>query len=910
MIRKDWSGEPVSVARGVQNVMRMIRGAFLPAAIAVAAILFLSIITRPLEHAEAHAGDSFKFSSSTYSVTEGGEVTISVQRTTTSGTADGHNVTVEFTDGTAINGTHYGSNVVCASISTTQLVFAASSATQSIIVRTCEDAIDNANRTFTVAISLVTNGGVTGSPSTATVTIIDNDGPQPATITSISPTSGTTAGGTPVTINGSGFAGTPCSGVTFDGIPATSCGVNGSGTQITAATPPHAAGTVPVVVNNGNGPSNSVNYTYLVPGAPFITSVNPASGGIGTVVTITGSNFGTNPAVVFERPDTLQQVAAQVLSVNAAGTQITAVAPTPTTSDRPHHVNVRVIANSMTSPLSAGDDFTYVNISVSSISPSSGPPGITVSIFGTNFSGSPTVKFGTVDATNVQVISSTEIRATVPNPVTSTRPHTVDVIVTIGATSSANTVNDDFTYTSVTVTDVNPDIGPPGTLVTITGTGFTATPIVRFGSVTATVQSFNTTSIVAAAPAQAAGVTTVDVTVQVGLETSQNTAADNYTYQQGVTVTNLEPNKGPISGGNTVVITGSGFLAGATITVSFGGTAATNVTRLSDTQLSVTAPAHAAGVVSVRVTVNGVTSPDGDADNYTYAALPVVTSISPASGPAGGTTIVTIIGLNFTEGAVVKFGTIEAVRTIVSETEIRAVAPSAAPPGTVNVTVTNAAGTSSTGAHTIFTFTGSGGLPVVSSLSPNSAPVNQSGVEVLITGANFATPATVRFGSETSPSVQVLSATQIRAVAPLRATSGVVEVTVTTAAGTSSTAGAGNDFTYGAGSSSGQTTTYQLFARFTLITWDGRNNMPVGDALRGIESPDNPATNNIFSVATAVFTWSDTGAGCANNQPCWLGFFPDGIGVPGANNLLALFRGTAYWVAVSINVTWTVLQGP
>jgi hypothetical protein len=43
---------------------------------------------------------------------------------------------------------------------------------------------------------------------------------------------------------------------------------------------------------------------------------------------------------------------------------------------------------------------------------------------------------------------------------------------------------------------------------------------------------------------------------------------------------------------------------------------------------------------------------------------------------------------------------------------------------------------------------------------------------------------------------------------------------------------------------------------------------------------------------------------------CWLGFFPAGVGVPGANDFTTLQNGTVYWFAVTVQTTWTVLQGP
>jgi hypothetical protein len=889
--------------------MKKSRGAWFGLALTAATLLGALAILRPVPTVEAHAGDTFEFSSATYSTIEGNVVQIRVNRVLVSGTASDHtNVNVVLSNGTALHGTHFlgpgGSTNV-------GLFFPAGSSSQTFEVDTFDDSPSMTDRTFNVAIGTISDSGVAGDPAAAVVTIEDDDGPQPATITSISPTNGTTAGGTVVTIFGSGFTGTDCVGpdvaVTFGGTDATSCTVNGN-TSITATTPGHTAGLAEVVVDNGNGasgasPSTANDFTYITPGAPAITSLSVQSGNTGTTVTITGVNLTPSPVVKFGT------VTATIVGTPTSNS-ITVTAPDPGTATRPHLVDVSVTVGAQTSGNTAADDFTYANISVTSLSPSSGPPGIQVDIFGTGFSGSPTVMFGGVAATGVQVISPTQIRATAPVPDSTTRPLVRDVIVTIGGTSSANTAADNFTYSGVSITGISPSAGPAGTIVEITGTGFTSTPTVKFGTVTATVNSFTPTKIFAVAPAQAAGTTTVNVSVTVGTDTSPDAGtADNYTYGGGVTVTDVEPNRGSTAGGNQVVITGTGFVAGGVTTVTFGGTAATSVTRVSDTELRVVAPAHAEGVVAVRVTVNGLQSPDTEADNYTYADIPIVTSIAPNSGASGATTIVTIRGSNFVEGSIVKFGAIEAVRTIISDTEIRAVAPNTAPPGTVDVTVTNAAGTSTTGAHTVFTFTGQGGTPSVLGLSPNSAPLNTSGVEVTITGVNFATPATVKFGTESATNVQVLSSTQIKATAPLRATAGMVDVTVTTPGGTSSTAGTGNDFTYGT-ASSGATTAYQLFVKFTLITWAGVNNMPVGDALRGMENPDNPSTNNVNNTVTAVFFHSANGAGCPSGQStCWLAYFPAGVGVPGANNLLVLLRGTAYWVAVAFNVTWTVLTG-
>ena len=80
-------------------------------------------------------------------------------------------------------------------------------------------------------------------------------------------------------------------------------------------------------------------------------------------------------------------------------------------------------------------------------------------------------------------------------------------------------------------------------------------------------------------------------------------------------MTSIAPNSGTTAGGTTVTITGTGFLAGAT--VSLGGTAATGVTVVSSTSITATTPAHAAGAVSVVVTNTDAQS--GTLNNgYTY----------------------------------------------------------------------------------------------------------------------------------------------------------------------------------------------------------------------------------------------------------------------------------------------------
>ncbi len=176
------------------------------------------------------------------------------------------------------------------------------------------------------------------------------------------------------------------------------------------------------------------------------------------------------------------------------------------------------------------------------------------------------------------------------------------------------------------VTGVSPNSGPAagGTVVTITGTGFTSATAVDFGTIQATgLTVVSGTMITADSPA---GTGTVDVTIMTPSGTSPISAADEFTYTAvaAPTVTGISPNSGPATGGTLVTITGSGF-TGATA-VDFGTTAATDVTFVNATTITADSPAGT-GVADVTVTTPGGTSATSTADQFTYVAGPTVVSI-------------------------------------------------------------------------------------------------------------------------------------------------------------------------------------------------------------------------------------------------------------------------------------------
>jgi hypothetical protein len=165
------------------------------------------------------------------------------------------------------------------------------------------------------------------------------------------------------------------------------------------------------------------------------------------------------------------------------------------------------------------------------------------------------------------------------------------------------------------------------------------------------------------------------------------------------TVSSVSPNTGPTAGGTSITITGTGFVAGATVSV--GGTACTGVVVVSATSITCSTPVGSAGTVDVIVTDSNGTSASSVNDQYTYtaAAVPSVTLVvDTATGlsnglPAGGY-LATVTGTNFTGATAVAFGANACTSiTVASSTSLTCIVP-AGVAGTVEVTVTAPGGTS------------------------------------------------------------------------------------------------------------------------------------------------------------------------------------------------------------------------
>jgi hypothetical protein len=168
-----------------------------------------------------------------------------------------------------------------------------------------------------------------------------------------------------------------------------------------------------------------------------------------------------------------------------------------------------------------------------------------------------------------------------------------------------------------------------------------------------------------------------------------------------------------------------------------------------------------------------------------------LTGISATSGPTSGGTSITITGTGFTGVTAVSFGSTPAGSfTVSTSTSITAVSPGPVAAGTVDVTVTDAGGTSATSAADQFTFIAP---PTITGVSPNSGPL-AGGNWVTVTGTDLSTTNKVTIGDNTT-SFQVLSNTSLSVYILAGETAETVDIAVTTIGGTSTRTNA-DQYTY------------------------------------------------------------------------------------------------------------------
>jgi len=222
--------------------------------------------------------------------------------------------------------------------------------------------------------------------------------------------------------------------------------------------PARPAATAPL--GDWNALNTVFNYGLAAP--PVVAQIAPATGPAGTTVTITGSGFTGATGVSFGTA-----TATFALSSTTPDTQLTAIVPAGSGT-----VDVTVTTPSGTSPTVPADEFTF--LAVTSVSPSSGQPPLTVTVYGSGFApgaGNTTVNFGSNPGANVAVeADGTQISSLLP-----AGTGVVNVTVTVAGVTSPAVGAGQFSY--LTVTRTNYPAGESvhwGGGVTLYGYGFIA----------------------------------------------------------------------------------------------------------------------------------------------------------------------------------------------------------------------------------------------------------------------------------------------------------------------------------------------------------------------------------------------------------------------------------------------------
>ncbi|MBI5524917.1 MAG: IPT/TIG domain-containing protein [Deltaproteobacteria bacterium] len=366
---------------------------------------------------------------------------------------------------------------------------------------------------------------------------------------------------------------------------------------------PNTAPAAPVVVSA----SFAVDTTTFVGGAfvtltdndllPAISDFSPASGPPGTLVSITGANFGTDGNVLFggvtadSIPSWTDRAISAVVPVGASTGPIT------------------VRTSEGTAESAANFTVTYPTPVISGFSPASGAPGTAVTVTGKWFGalqGTSGISFGGVKAETVYVWSETELRAAVPEGAVSGK---ISVKTEWGTAESQTSFA--VLLPAPVISGFSPAAGLPGDEVTVTGRDF--------GGGDASSAGFGGAGGPVAASATAWADTEIKLVVPdaavsgpLWVTTPGGTAesADAFTVKAPAPViSGLTP---ALTSDNTpgfsLTVTGRWFVAGSV--VEFGGNRA-ETTFKSDKDLAATITDDMVGIPGdVAVTV---TNPDGEA---------------------------------------------------------------------------------------------------------------------------------------------------------------------------------------------------------------------------------------------------------------------------------------------------------
>jgi hypothetical protein len=583
-----------------------------------------------------------------------------------------------------------------------------------------------------------------------------------------------------------------------------------STTEVTATIPATLLanpGTALILVQNpGTVNSNSVAFT-IAPGitpsiTPPLVPSSATAGGPAFQLAVMGSNFVSGSVIQWNAGATTT-----ALATSLSGGQLSALVPASLITNA-GTVFVSVLnpggALSTSVPFTVSTNQPTIN-STGGLAPSSaivGSSSFQLAVTGTGFVSGSTVQWNagsSAQALQTVFVSPTNLTAIIPTTFLATSG---TVLVTVsnpgGAVSNAAifSVTPDGAPVINLTSGISPSsavVGAPSFLISVTGSNFFSGSVVRWiagSTATPLTTSFlSSTQLNAVVPATlitAAGTPFVNVQ-NPGGEVS-NSVPFTVGAASGPTINSDGLNPSSAAAGTPsfqLVVSGTNFVNGATVQWNAGGTPTALATGfVNSTTLNALIPANL--LVTPGIVFVSVTNPDKTNSNtqtFTVTgSVPVLTSISPTSAPAGSASLqLMVTGSSFVSTSLVQWNGTSLPTTFVNATTLMATVSSTILQnvGTAFVSVTNPGGSATSGT----TFTVSG--PTLMTISPTSATSGSSNVTLTLTGTNFVTGSVATWNGTMLPT-SVTSATSATAQvsSTLLTTAGTFIVVMTNPGGT------------------------------------------------------------------------------------------------------------------------------
>jgi hypothetical protein len=597
--------------------------------------------------------------------------------------------------------------------------------------------------------------------------------PLPLTLSSITPSRGQSAGGTPVHLFGTGFDRNATISIGGTAIGPEEIGFISSG-ELATTTPSGIPGPADILVENpdtGAVTTQEDAFRYAPPlvAAPRVGSITPDLGpvGGGDLVAISGSNF---------------MAGADVTIGSAAATGIVVQSPflitatTPAGSLGPADVKV-TNSDGQWGTLAKGYNFGSRPPEIWTLFPNFGPlsGGTALTVVGSGFEPGSQVLVGGVPLSGVNVVSDRLISGTTGSGAAAG----LSDVVVVKPDGVSGTFAAGFQYGGgdpglplPALMGVSPLSSPTagGETITISGYNFQNGLTLLIDGYPVAIDSFDGSGrITATTPPHASGMVPIDIINPDGCSVSLpvDDSWNSFTYDSNQpSISLVNPTTSPTTGGASVLIFGSNFKPETTVT--FSGFPAV-VEDISPITIEVFTPPHPPGTVLVTVA-----NPSGLSATYTGGIFgdfiytgdsppaPAITSLSQAQGSIFGSESVTIYGANFFTGVRVFFGANEVTDSErISSSAITITTPAAAA-GAVDITVLNADGQEDI---LVGGFTYTAPDPILTSVDPGTGSV-VGGTRITLTGSGFVPESTVMIAGNAATQVTWVDQDTLMVTAP------------------------------------------------------------------------------------------------------------------------------------------------